>query len=220
MSESGPEETRHQRWEQQTADNFVALGRYVQAFEHLVGRARSGCSTLLGGTEFAQIVLGHQALTAKPMFDILRAMMITAIRSNIARFTPSDVKTANSCLRYLSQSVQDVISDRNTLVHGTWYIGWNGRSERDFREISMYKTKVTGDGVRLDMPVKSVQELDQLREKCETTRTLLGKLIDCIEWQLISDPKPGLILANIFFENGSLSVTQPPYSFRPLLHSM
>jgi hypothetical protein len=92
-----PEMTPYQR---NTKEQSEALGRFVEAFERMVDEARSlSRSILLDGVtgqtadrdtayrcpdinhslELVAIPLHHQTLTAKPIFDIFRALFISTI---------------------------------------------------------------------------------------------------------------------------------------------
>src|SRR5437588_2895972 len=72
---------------------YEALGRFVEAFEHMVDDARCACmdivSNLSGELEhehthrlLLHIVFHHQIMTAKPLFEIMRAMISELLKND------------------------------------------------------------------------------------------------------------------------------------------
>jgi len=65
-------------YKKNTTEQYESLGRFVEAFERAVNELRECSITLIERdgkhTRLIEVALHHQALTAKPLFDIFRAL--------------------------------------------------------------------------------------------------------------------------------------------------
>jgi hypothetical protein len=121
-----------------TKDHHASLGRFVEAFELMVYQARNSCLEMFRGLAGPQsypqmydsllhIVFYNQFLTAKPLFEIMRAM--TAEVLNDDKFREANKLSAEECSTFLGVLTQinseyaDLVGIRNNLLHGTWFIG-------------------------------------------------------------------------------------------------
>ena len=71
-------------------EQYEELGRFVVAFEDMVNDVRELCIFILAGFNssqqtFVSVALHHQALTAKPLFEIMRALVAEVAKDNDAR---------------------------------------------------------------------------------------------------------------------------------------
>jgi hypothetical protein len=68
-----------------TAAQYEALGRFVEAFELIVHEARVGCINMLSydlpgrKAKLIAVPFHHQAFTAMPLFEMFRAIMMEII---------------------------------------------------------------------------------------------------------------------------------------------
>ena len=75
--------------EKNIREQYEALGRFVEAFEQMVHEARSACEFLLDPKLERQSVvstaLHHSIMTAKPLFEIMRAVVAETLKNKIMR---------------------------------------------------------------------------------------------------------------------------------------
>jgi hypothetical protein len=155
-------------------------------------------------TTFLTIVFHHQALTAKPLFEIMRAIISVLVAKSSHRAYPHRDFYRN-LLGDLQRQYDYLVNMRNNLLHGTWYIGI-GRSglDPDHVEFDLLKYTTTKDGLaRLKLP-KTAKELRGLTKACEDTLAWIeniGGSVDPIrtveikelfaygdgKWQLVDD---------------------------------
>jgi hypothetical protein len=124
-----------------TRDQFAALGHFVQTFELIVSVLRDHCRYVIwGGHHVAVTTDGtvmmarwnicslpfhHQAMTAKPLVEIWRALVIeeSAALLSLSKLTKEGKSVSDGIAAEIVGSFSDVIEKRNKLVHGTWQIG-------------------------------------------------------------------------------------------------
>src|SRR5690242_9753533 len=96
MSDSA-EPTAYQR---NVKEQYEALGRFVEAFEAMASEVREGVIEFLSRDGrhrwLIATALHHQNLTAKPLFDILRAAMMEIINDALAEASQPFKPTALS----------------------------------------------------------------------------------------------------------------------------
>jgi hypothetical protein len=113
-------------YEKNTRAQYEALGRFVEAFENMVGEVREANIDLLSNTGqrgyLVQIAFHHQSLTAKPLFEIMRAI-IAEVVSRRAHSEYENREIFSEILGYIEGAYEDLANMRNTLLHGTWFIG-------------------------------------------------------------------------------------------------
>jgi hypothetical protein len=174
------EETRQQRYDRQTRESFEELGRFVQSFEAMVDAARTG-SLMIATNSIPQlrkvisIVFHHQALSAKPLMEIFRAIVMEFLRDDAFRsdmlIDDKERDTYLGVIKQLHIEYEELANIRNNLLHGTWYIGYANDQQQDFEEFRVlkFRTNKTGSGYIDDLP-KTAKELKKLRERCEKVR--------------------------------------------------
>jgi hypothetical protein len=140
----------------------------------MVTAARDGAAMLLSKGIVEQtlirIVLHHQALTAKPLFDIFRAVIMRTIefQKTLApgRHSEADANTFKGVLGQIHREYEDLAYTRNNLLHATWYVGYASEDQADFSEFLAHKQTVNKSGAgAVDLP-KTAKELDELSERC------------------------------------------------------
>src|SRR5258707_5279501 len=94
-------------YEKNTRAQYEALGLFVESFEMMVNEVREICierlCSGLGGSErerLTEIPFHHQAMTAKPLFDIMRAIIaeIVNIPTNFHYANRGTFKSVLGCL--------------------------------------------------------------------------------------------------------------------------
>jgi hypothetical protein len=171
-------------YNESTKEQYEALGRFVEAFEAMVGETRD-CSINLLQTDHRSSVLvdvafHHSALTAKPLFDIFRALVVGFLELPDIAVTPEDQTIFRGVLRTIASEYDDLTKIRNTLLHGTWRIGYSTNEDPNSETFFLDKFKLTGDGIkREDVPNTAFQLLN-LKDRCEDTRNWIASIHACV----------------------------------------
>src|SRR5580658_3807224 len=164
MSESGTPSA----FDKNTKEQYEELGRFVEAFEGMVSEVRNVSILILAGLDssqqtFVSVALHHQALTAKPLFDIMRTLIAEISRDKTARekHKIDDVSQAilSGVIATISKEYMDLVRLRNDLLHGTWYIGFTGPDDLEAKEFHVSKFSMSKTGMEaLELP-KTATEL-------------------------------------------------------------
>ena len=172
--------TRDERFHAQTTAQYAALGRFVQAFEEMIRAIRIANTFLLGGNLLMQqrhnVLLHHQAMTAWPLFQVMRSLYGVRVQQMGSELDPEELRVLNEALRYLSTEIQSLINMRNTLLHGTWAIGWVSQDQEDFSQLDVFNFQVRSSGIELAETPKSVTELDAITQRCAEAGALVQKI--------------------------------------------
>ena len=193
-------ESRDQKYNRQTGEQFETLGRYVQAFEQMIAAVRFVLLQLTtrgagpAGVKhqgLLNIVFHHQAMTAQPLFDILRAIIGEIINDKDYRVSASERGTIILILTQVAGDYSDVVRQRNDLIHGTWYIGWASSSQTDFSDMAVAKFKATKTGLGSASTPKNASELRSIIAECDR----LGHLIRSLE-SAMATPTTGTLFGS------------------------
>jgi hypothetical protein len=161
-------------YEKNVKEQYEVLGRFIEAFELMVSEVRNICIMLLAhdgnNGDLLAIAFHHQALTAKPLFDIMRAIIADLVTKTSHRAYPHR-DFYRTLLRHVQKQYDYLVNMRNDLLHGTWYIGI-GRSglDPDHVEFHLEKYTTTKDGLKrmLELP-RTANELKELTKLCDET---------------------------------------------------
>ena len=151
---------------------YEALGRFVESFEGMVHEARSISIRLLAQetyhTDLVGVALHHQVFTAKPIFEIWRALIIEIVNIAVGAhekrkepgfshfapvvdesgtpidISPSDREIFFGVLKTIGKEYQELANIRNGLLHGTWWIG-DPAGDFDVRKYSVTNTASIAD---------------------------------------------------------------------------
>lgn len=128
---------------------FEAIGRFVQAFEGTVEVCRRLLSIMIPTDGASQaklnLVLHHQALSAWPLFELARNVSIM----HVTQRAPEEQATAlNSIFAQAASDFEKLVDVRNSLLHGTWRIGWRSPIDEPSDRLSVYKFKPTRGELR------------------------------------------------------------------------
>jgi hypothetical protein len=149
-----------------------------------------------------EIVFHHGAMTAKPLFEIMRALIAERVSASIKaqkddsdpeaslRLKGSDEKdvplsdqdqtTILGVLSFISGRYMDLATKRNNLLHATWYIGYSSVDDPDSSTFLVSKFTPNGEGLRkLELPSKA-SELKDLAEICRTIEGWILWLQSCL----------------------------------------
>jgi hypothetical protein len=160
-----------EQFEAHTREQFEALGRFVQAFEHVVFAIRSVLSSRLQQESpnmvfFTRMFLNHKSLTAGPLWEMFRAMVYTDV-SELRPVDPSDANKFHDALSKIGKELEAIISARNNIIHGTPFIGWVSSEQDDFSKMDILKSTVSAKGYKVSDTPKSAADLNALAERCK-----------------------------------------------------
>lgn len=175
------DEEQRKLFESQTKEQFEELGRFVQQFEQMVNAVRFACLQLTTrGVEHQRlmnIIFHHRSLTAGPLFEIMRSLFGEIVNDEKNSIEKNEVTAINGVLQQIHTEYQSLLERRNTLLHGTWYIGWVSENQKDFSEFLVSKFKATSKGVESAETPKNVAELRSLTTRCATCQHLIYAFI-------------------------------------------
>jgi hypothetical protein len=191
-------------WKKNTTEQYEMLGRFVEAFELMVNEVRELCLFLAArdgrNAILVQTILHHQVFTAKPLFDVLRALIAEAIKDALQEIEDrkNGVKNAEppllrdalndplpltiqerddlfSILTFIAKHYDDLCNQRNDLLHGTWFVGYISEVNPHSAEFFINRLKATKSGLSpvTGLP-KTAAELKGLAERCEDVRLWIG----------------------------------------------
>jgi hypothetical protein len=184
MSNDAKQESRDQRFDRQTKEQFEYLGRFVQAFELMVNESRKACLffTSKGGVpqQLMMIVFNHRSLTAVPLLEIFRTMVAQMLHHPDGTLEKEEVEAIKSILSQIGRDYQYLAEARNEIVHGTWFVGWASPSDVDFSVMTGMKGKLApNEGLTWANMPSSIEDLQTLIKRCEDQTNLLARLVGC-----------------------------------------
>lgn len=182
-------------------EQYEELGRFVEAFEYMANEVRE-CNIALLSREgksryLIEIAFHHYALSAKPLYDIFRAIvgeivqppMVAntdiGLRQPISEPPPSPFKPAErdaiaAVMKRISAEYLNLVETRNEMLHGTWHIGYlDGNPEAKEFHIAKYDTTKSGLSPVTGLP-KTALELRILASRCSDVRSWIGWVLDCL----------------------------------------
>jgi hypothetical protein len=201
--------TNEESYKKNTKEQYEALGAFVEAFERLVHEVRESSIALIERdgrhTRLVEVVLHHQVLTAKPLFDIFRALIMEIIDDAIKadkekaeglqdldpplatdvlgeplHFTIAERDTFFGVMAAISTEYERLNNRRNELLHATWFIGFVGNDDPNASEFYVRKFTTTKKGlVPVDLP-KNAGQLKELSDRCEEATNWIAWLHSCV----------------------------------------
>jgi hypothetical protein len=209
------------------AAQYEALGRFVEAFEMMVHEARVGCIDMLSydlpdqKRKLIAIPFHHQQLAALPLFELFRAILIEVIAEPKYQtdygLTKSDVENFFGILGAISGEYGELLKKRNSLLHGTWFVGYRGSHNPDAESFYVSKYKTSADGlVPVELP-STATELDGLRIRCEDTRNWIAVVHGCLpSTKSATIPDPQFTIEKCFKKKGKTweRIWPPPHRFQ------
>lgn len=176
-------------YDKNTKEQYECLGRFVEAFEAMVHEVRSNAIEMLAAdTEFARLVeipFYHAVMTAKPIFEIFRAIIATQI--NNGKFCAqhgidgADQSAFHGVLAEIAKEYGDLSEIRNHMLHGTWFVGFLGGQDEEANEFEIHRLTVGKAGLKSAAEIpKNALELRHLIKRCEVTRHWISVIHGCM----------------------------------------
>jgi hypothetical protein len=186
--------TNEEELKKNTTEQYAALGRFVEAFELMVNEVREICIERvcdgIGSSErerLVEISFHHQSMTAKPLFDIVRAIIAEIVNVPSSPHY-ADRGTFKKVLSCVETEYNHLYNKRNELLHGTWMVGYVSQDDPGAKEFVVRKYKTTAAGLaRAELP-KNATELLDLVTRCDDAQMWLGHIDVCLQGKIsISD---------------------------------
>jgi hypothetical protein len=172
-------------YKKNTAAQYEALGRFVEAFELMVDETRRISIGILkrddNHEKLVEVLFHHGALTAKPLFDIMRALMADYFKLPYIKVTEQDRNIFSGVLKEIATHYTGLLDSRNTLLHGTWRVGYLSIDDPKFESFLLDKYKVTKEGLsKEDQIPKNAADLLALADSCHKVRWWLKVINGCL----------------------------------------
>ena len=202
--------TESEAYQKNTKEQYEMLGRFVEAFELMVHEVRETSIELAArdgrNRRLLEIAFHHQALTAKPLFEIFRAIVAEILKDTIdgqrdkergisnaepplivdssgnpLPLTIQDQETFLGVLQFIQTKYDELVKQRNDLLHGTWFVGYPSSDDPFSSEFYIRKFKTTKRGLTAVQGLpKNAPELKELSERCEDVRNWILWLGSCL----------------------------------------
>jgi hypothetical protein len=124
----------------------------------------------------------HQGATAKPLFDIMRAIVAEVV--NVPEtYYYKERALCRDILTNIEKEFGSLYWKRNDLLHGTWLMGYVSDDDPNASSFQIRRFRTTADGLKraTELP-KNAPELLKLRDRCDDARNWLGHVGFCL-WQ-------------------------------------
>jgi hypothetical protein len=83
-------------------------------------------------------------------------------------------------LKTIADEYSELTNTRNSLLHGTWFIGFSSADDPSCAEFQVRKLKTTKEGLSREELPKNAAQLRELSERCEATRSWIAWLHSCL----------------------------------------
>lgn len=170
-------EDRQLKWQEQTNDLYRAYGRFAVAFEHICSNIHHTIAGLLHheglrNRQVSNVLLA--GMTAEP----LRALLIALVREVKRDLSVEDWKIFDK----LMHQFQQMIGQRNDVIHSTWFIGYASVQDTDFSNASGYKHHRNKKGASVKTFDVSVSHFDSLADQAGELASLFMQLDACFAY--------------------------------------
>lgn len=167
-------EERAKRYTEQTDDIYRAIGRFTVKFEQLVFFMRQGITSFLSqnglkNQKLSNIILADQ--TAYPIKTIFGSMIPEIVNLN---------EQERRIVKAILKQVQDLIDERNNIIHSTWFVGWAHPDDTDFSNAPGHKLTKGKAGAGVKAFDYTSADFDKFSDKCDSASELIQRL-----WEVI-----------------------------------
>ena len=120
--------------------------------------------------EYVEIAFYHEAMSAKPLFEIFRAITLQMFGDEHFRkrhhIDQADHDGLRGVLGRLNGEYDKLSRTRNDLLHGTWFMGRTSGDD-PHKEFHLHRRRVKKEGLAepADLP-KNVDDLTKLAQRC------------------------------------------------------
>lgn len=145
-----------EKYSNQTAELYRALGEFIVQFEHLMFATKNKINLLCGLGNETRLLL--EPYTARQTIDLICKLIHE--HSDRVKLDPQD----QELFKKLVSDLRTINTERNRVVHTTWFIGWASEKETDFSEANGFKFSS-----QKNFKVHTVNSVlfDKLTERCK-----------------------------------------------------
>jgi hypothetical protein len=167
------ESERSDRYKQDTDSLYRAIGEFVVKFEHVCHALQTGIQFMLAhaglhNQHISQIVLA--GMTADPLRTFFESLVGETQHLNEAE---------KSILKDVLNRFQRLTTERNIIVHSTWFVGWGNESTTDYSEVEGIKFQKNRSGADFQVYRRKADEFDSLSREAEVLAGIFMRLHAC-----------------------------------------
>lgn len=165
---------RQDKYEQQTKDMYVAVGKFAVHFEHMCQALRSGITFMLHAhgltnQQITTILLAD--LTAFPLQSIFSALIAESVK-----LTDESRRIVNNIMKRCHKLTEE----RNDVIHNAWFIGWASPQDTNFSNTSAMKPHRNKKGGGYKVFKSTVEDFLQRVTVVDELTVLINRLWGCI----------------------------------------
>jgi hypothetical protein len=166
------------------AEQYAALGRFVTVFEDTVNLIRTATVGMLASNQryekLVNIAFHSSVMTAAPLFQVFRAVIGQIVTDGDFDFPQRQGQDILSVMNQIAGEFEAIQQTRNSLLHGTWEVGWCGEPGTGLALFSVTKLKPSKTGLsRAEVPSRP-DELSQWAERCLALQVLIERVIQAV----------------------------------------
>jgi hypothetical protein len=121
--------------------------------------------------KLVEVMFHADSMTAKPLFDIMRALIFEWVKQPFLKVKQSDRDILSGVLKEITTNYSELVNTRNMLLHGTWRIGSYSLDDPKFETFGLTKYKLTKAGLeKADKIPNNAAGLLALRDQCNKVR--------------------------------------------------
>lgn len=125
------EEERKEKIRLQQDEQYLAIGKFVVNYEHLLDAIKFKLGNICGNNEGIKILI--EAFPASQTIEILGNLIDWKTKEW------DDNNQSKLLFKYLLQDLKALNTKRNSFVHTMWFIGWSSKDSVDVNEITGQK---------------------------------------------------------------------------------
>ncbi|MFT8243353.1 hypothetical protein [Roseomonas sp. BN140053] len=166
------------------AQQHAALGRFVTVFEDTVNLIRTATIGLLAADrrseKLVSIAFHSSVMTAAPLFQVFRAAVGQIATDPEFQYPERQGQDLLSVMNQVAGEFEAIQATRNSLLHGTWEVGWCGEPGDGLPVFAVARLKPSRTGLsRTEVPSRP-GELDGWAERCLATQALIERVIEAV----------------------------------------
>jgi hypothetical protein len=174
------------------SEQYTALGRFVTVFEDTVNLIRTATVGMLASNrryeKLVNIAFHSSVMTAGPLFQVFRAVVGQIVTDEEFGFPKQQGQDILSVMNQIAGEFEAIQQTRNSLLHGTWEVGWCGEPGNGLAVFSVTKLKPSRTGLsRAEVPSRP-DELGGWAERCHAAQTLIERVVQAV----VTKPVPEL----------------------------
>lgn len=125
------EEERKEKIRLQQDEQYLAIGKFIVNYEHLLGAIKFKIERICGNNEGIKILI--EAFPASQTIEILGNLIDW--KTNAL----DDNNQSKLLFKYLVQDLKALNTKRNSFVHSIWFIDWSSKDSVDVSEFTGQK---------------------------------------------------------------------------------